>query len=154
MLRFLETAEPRAGAVTFEPHRSVPSVVPLFARLAADEAAAVAALGTERVVAAGETVVERWDTSREFFVVLAGTADVVVDSALVATLRAGEYFGEIAALEWGAGFARSRAATVVARDDVRLLVLGPDELAQLVEQFPRLEDELRLAANERLRRAR
>ena len=118
VLRFLETAEPRAGAVAYERHRSVPSVVPLFARLAADEAAAVAALGTERVVAAGETVVERWDTSRDFFVVRAGTADVLVDSAIVATLRAGEYFGEIAALEWGAGFARSRAATVVARDDV------------------------------------
>ena len=54
-----------------------------------------------------------------------GTVDVLVDGEIVATLRAGDYFGEIAALEWGAGFARSRAATVVARDDVRLRVLEP-----------------------------
>jgi aromatic-L-amino-acid decarboxylase len=154
VLRFLESAEPRAGVAAYERHQAVPSVVPIFARLAADEDAAVAALGTERVVAAGETVVERWDTSRDFFVVRDGTADVFVEGELVATLRAGEYFGEIAALEWGAGYARSRAATVVARDDVRLLVLTPDQLAQLVERFPRVEDELRLAASERLRRAR
>jgi glutamate/tyrosine decarboxylase-like PLP-dependent enzyme len=154
VLRFLEHAEPQAGAAAYERHQSVPSVVPLFARLGPDEAAAVAELGTERVVPAGKTVVERWDTSRELFVVRDGTADVLVGSELVATLRAGECFGEIAALEWGAGFARSRAATVVARDDVRVLVLGPTELAQLVERFPRIEDELRLVANERLRRAR
>ena len=71
-----------------------------------------------------------------------------------ATLRAGEFFGEVAALEWGAGFARSRSATVVARDDVRLRVVGPAALAQLLAAAPRLERALRVSAHERLRRAR
>ena len=128
--------------------------MPLFARLDADEAEAVARCGSRREVGAGETIVERWDTSRELYVVDAGTVDVQIGGELVATLRTGDHFGEIAALEWGAGFAPSRAATVVARDAVRLRVLAPAELARLLERFPRLEDELRRSAGDRVRRAR
>jgi selenocysteine lyase/cysteine desulfurase len=154
VLEFLETAAPAAGAPAYERDRQVPATVSLFARLAADEAASFAALAVARTVVAGEPIVERWDTTRDFFVVEAGLADVVVDGVAVMTLRPGDYFGEIAALEWGAGFARSRAATVVARDDVRLHVLEPGALAQFLHAFPRVEDELRRTAHERLRRAR
>jgi aromatic-L-amino-acid/L-tryptophan decarboxylase len=154
VLSFLETAEPGPAPASYERHPPVPAVVPLFARLDDHEAAAVGALGRHRRIGAGATIVERWATSRAFYVVEGGTVDVFVDDELVATLRAGEYFGEIAALEWGAGFARSRAATVVARDEVRVHEFEPVELARLTERFPRLEEELRRAANERLRRAR
>ena len=65
------------------------------------------------------TIVARWETSRDFFVIEEGAVDVVIDDKVVSTLRCGEFFGEIAALEWGAGYARSRIATVVARRDVR-----------------------------------
>jgi CRP-like cAMP-binding protein len=79
---------------------------------------------------------------------------VVVDGSVVSTLRAGEFFGEIAALEWGAGFARARSASVVARDDVRVRVVDPEALATLLAAAPRLEREIRLLAHDRLRRAR
>jgi len=154
VLEFLETAEPVAAAPTYDRHESVPSAVPLFARLEPAESLAVALRSTERRAAPGETIVERWDTTRDFFVVREGLIDVIVGGETVTTLRAGDYFGEIAALEWGAGFARSRAATVVARDDVRLRVLEPQSLAGLLDEFPRLEAELRHTAHERLRRAR
>ncbi len=84
----------------------------------------------------------------------AGLADVVLEGEVVATLRPGDYFGEIAALEWGAGFARSRAATVIARGDVKLHVLAPEALAQLLGRFPRIEREIRRTAHDRLLRAR
>ena len=154
VLAFLETAEPLAAGAPYERHASFPESVPLFARLTADEADGLAARSAERRVRAGEPIVERWETSREFYVLDAGIADVFVDDALVRSLRPGDYFGEIAALEWGAGFARSRAATVVARDDVRVRVLDPEALAELLEAFPRLEDEIRRTAHERLRHAR
>ena len=80
-----------------------------------------------------------------------GAVDVVIDGEVVATLRAGEFFGEIAALEWGAGYARSRIASVVARHDLRLRVLPPEQLARLLEAFPRLEREIRRQAHDRLR---
>jgi CRP-like cAMP-binding protein len=98
--------------------------------------------------------VEQWSTSRELFVVVDGTVEVRVGEEVVGTMRQGEHFGEIAALEWGAGFAHSRAATVFARDDVVLRVIEPDDLHSLLERFPRLDAELRRSAGERLRRAR
>ena len=154
VLAFLETAEPVAGAPSYDRHEQVPATISLFARLAASEAAAFADLAIERRVSADQVIVERWDTTREFFVLEDGIADVVVEGKVVTTLRPGDYFGEIAALEWGAGFARSRAATVIARGDVQLRVLAPDALARLLHEFPRLEREVRRTAHERLRRAR
>jgi aromatic-L-amino-acid/L-tryptophan decarboxylase len=154
VLAFLETAEPIAGAPEYDRHAQVHATVSLFARLAVDEAAALAELALERRVATEQTIVEQWDTTREFFVLEDGLADVVVEGEVVMTLRPGDYFGEIAALDWGAGFARSRAATVVARGDVQLRVLDPAALAQLLAKFPRIEREIRRTAHERLRRAR
>jgi aromatic-L-amino-acid/L-tryptophan decarboxylase len=151
VLGFLETARPVGAPDSYERHPAVPSTVPLFARLDRLETAALAELASERRAAAGEPIVNRWDTSRDLYVVEDGLVDVMLDDELVATLRPGDYFGEIAALEWGAGFARSRAATVVAREDARLLVLDPDALQALLTRFPRLEAEIRRTAYERLR---
>jgi aromatic-L-amino-acid/L-tryptophan decarboxylase len=154
VLDFLEHAEPADSAGGYERDAAVTSALPVFTRLGHSVMDAVLERAETRVVAAGATIVEQWDTTRDLYLVADGAADVYVDGELVATLRSGEHFGEIAALEWGAGYARSRIATVVARDDVRLLVLAPAALADLVARFPQVEAELRIAANERLRQAR
>jgi CRP-like cAMP-binding protein len=83
-----------------------------------------------------------------------GTVDIVADGELVKTLEPGDYFGEIGALDWGAGFARSRVASVVARDVVRVRVLESAALAELLAKFPRLEREIRHTAHERMRETR
>ena len=151
VLAFLETAEPRRPTREYERHEQMPATVPLFARLDTLEARALAALSTERGVATGEAVVSRWDTSRDFYVIEEGLVDVLFEDEVVATLRPGDYFGEIAALEWGARFARSRIATVVARRTARLRVLEPAALQQLLNEFPRLESEIRHTAHRRMR---
>jgi hypothetical protein len=151
VLEFLETAEPRRPTREYERHEQVPTTVPLFARLDPLEARAFAALSTEREIATGAAVVSRWDTSRDFYVIEEGLVDVLFDDELVATLRPGDYFGEIAALEWGARFARSRIATVIVRRNARLRVLEPAALHQLLEEFPRLESEIRHTAHRRMR---
>jgi aromatic-L-amino-acid/L-tryptophan decarboxylase len=151
VLDFLETAEPRRPTREYERLDQLPAAVPLFARLDPLEAKAFAALSTEREVTTGEAVVSRWDTSRDFYVIEDGLVDVLFDGDLVATLRPGDYFGEIAALEWGARFARSRIATVVVRTDARLRMLEPTALNELLEEFPRLESEIRHTAHRRMR---
>jgi glutamate/tyrosine decarboxylase-like PLP-dependent enzyme len=151
VIDFLETAEPVGSAHEYERHEQLPTTVPLFARLDASEAAVLGGLSTGREAASGETVVSRWDTSRDFYVIEAGLVDVIFDGDLVATLRPGDYFGEVAALEWGARFARARIATVVARGAARFRVLGPAALQQLLEEFPRLEAEIRHTAHRRMR---
>ena len=154
VLAFLETAEPLAAGPEYDPHVAVRASVSLFARLEPAEQAALAELAVERTATAGEHLIERWDQTRDFYVLDEGAVDIVVDGEIVKTLRTGDYFGEIGALEWGAGFARSRVASVVARDDVRVRVLGPRALAELLERFPRLEREIRHTAHERMRETR
>ena len=150
VLEFLEHAEPVGATGGYERDHAVTRALPVFTRLGADVLNAVIERAEARSFPAGATIVEQWDTTRDLYVVEAGAADVVIGDKHVATLRAGEHFGEIAALEWGAGFARSRIATVVAREDSRLLVLEPEALAELIVRFPQIETELRIAANERL----
>lgn len=151
VLAFLESAEPVAAAAAYDPHADVGDSVPVFARLEPAESELFEQLASERRVAERETVVAQWDIGRDFFVVEEGAVDVLVDGEVVATLRAGEFFGEIAAMEWGAGYARPRVASVVARRELRLRVLAPDQLARLLEAFPRIEREIRRQAHDRLR---
>src|SRR5206468_1972209 len=88
--------------------------LPLFESLTAAQAEEVAKLAIERAAAPGQTVVEQWGSERDFFVIVEGTADVFVGDEHVRSLGPGEFFGELAALDWGAGFGYSRLATVLA----------------------------------------
>jgi aromatic-L-amino-acid/L-tryptophan decarboxylase len=151
VIAFLESAEPVVPAAGYDPHADVGDSVPVFARLEIAEAELLATLSSELRAAAGDTIVARWDTGRDFFVLEDGAVDVLIDGIVVSTLRAGEFFGEIAALEWGAGYARPRMATVVARHDSRLRVLEPESLVHLLKAFPRLEREVKRQAYDRLR---
>jgi CRP-like cAMP-binding protein len=126
--------------------------VPLFADLPPDQAARAARWSREVRVAAGETVVERWDAAREFYVIIDGEAEVFIDGEYVRHLGRGDFFGEVAALDWGSGFGYVRTATVVAASDLRLLMLGPVRLAALIRDCPALGDKLEATARERMRR--
>jgi hypothetical protein len=75
-----------------------------------------------REAAAGESVIEQWSLSSEFFVILEGTAAVSVDGEQARELGPGDFFGELRALEWGAGYAYPRLAGVRATSPLRLLV--------------------------------
>jgi aromatic-L-amino-acid/L-tryptophan decarboxylase len=126
--------------------------VPLLADLPPDQAARAARWSRELRVAAGDTVVERWDAAREFYVIIDGEAEVFIDGEYVRHLGRGDFFGEVAALDWGSGFGYVRTATVVAASDMRLLVLGPDRLGLLIDACPALGEKLQAAARERMRR--
>jgi CRP-like cAMP-binding protein len=65
-------------------------------------------------------------------------------------LGAGEFFGELAALDWGAGFARTRSATVAATEQTRLLVLDWVLVNRLVKANAAFADSLERASRSRL----
>jgi hypothetical protein len=128
------------------------AALPLFADLPRDDVARAARWSRELHVATGETVVERWDAARDFYVILDGEADVLIENDSVRQLARGDFFGEVAALDWGSGFGYVRTATVVATSDLRLLVLDPARLGVLIRGSGRLGDKIRLAAHERMRK--
>jgi aromatic-L-amino-acid decarboxylase len=170
VLGFLETAEPEAPTARSRRRHGrdreaglgwlrSPGVdpaalasVPLFESLEPDELARAARLALIREAAPGERIVDRWETSREFYVLLEGGVNVLVDDALVGHLRAGDFFGELAALDWGSGFGYPRLATVVAAEPARLLVFAEGALALLVDEFPSLDAIVRAAAAQRAAR--
>jgi CRP-like cAMP-binding protein len=125
---------------------------PLLDRLAPGDRDRVVARAERREVAAGEAVVERWQSSRDFFVIEDGRVDVYVADQRVRELGPGDFFGELGALDWGAGFSYPRLATVVAKEQLRLLVFPDGMLNDLVREFPVLAAEITTRAHERAAR--
>jgi glutamate/tyrosine decarboxylase-like PLP-dependent enzyme len=124
--------------------------LPLFASLDGVQAARVLNLAYEHRAAAGEPIVEQWQVSRDLYVVLAGAVAVSVDGKLRGVLGEGDFFGEIAAIEWGAGFARTRTATVTATMPTRLLVLDWTLVAELMRADADVRARLERTSHDRL----
>jgi cAMP-dependent protein kinase regulator/CRP/FNR family cyclic AMP-dependent transcriptional regulator/cGMP-dependent protein kinase 2 len=82
-------------------------------------------------VVAGEFLSLQGDLAHEFFVIVDGTAQVVRDNQVVATLRPGEFFGEIGLI--GKPY---RTATVMALSDMKLAVIPRREFRTMIRQFP------------------
>ena len=104
-------------------------------------------------VPAGTAVTDRWDAGRDFHVILEGTAVVSLDGEHVRTLEAGEFFGELAALDWGAGYGYARLATVTAVSELVLLTLSSPDFNMLLRAAPTLKAKVDAAVRERLPRS-
>jgi CRP-like cAMP-binding protein len=70
----------------------------------------------------------------------------------LATMHSGDFFGELAALDWGASFGYPRLATIRARTDLSLLVLTDAELAELMEPVTEVAARIRATAGRRASR--
>jgi mannose-6-phosphate isomerase-like protein (cupin superfamily) len=134
----------------FEPEDIVS--LPLFEELSEAQARRVAETAREIAAAPGDAVIMRHQLERDFYVIVAGAAAVEIDGAHIRDLRAGDFFGELAALGWGAGFGYARSATVTATAPLRLLVLAPRDLHELMRAAPAVARRVQAAARERLRR--
>ena len=105
--------------------------IPMFSACSKKDLRTIAA-NAERVhVAPGRVLAEQGDTGREAFVIVDGTARVLRNGRKVATLRAGQFFGELSLLDRA-----PRNATVVADTDMNLLVIGQREFAKIVDAAP------------------
>ena len=99
-------------------------------------------------VAKGKALTEEGKPGHEFYLILDGQAVVKAKGRKVATLGAGEYFGELSLLHRG-----PRNATVVADTDMRLLVLGQREFNGLLDEVPGLAHKVLRTMSTRLREA-
>lgn len=105
----------------------------------------VANLCMEKNFTQGETIFEESSTSKELFVIAQGQVEVLVNPGIVeknstapkvvvATLRRGQSFGEIALVDEGLRSATVRAA----HKDTRLLMIPRNKLMMLCETYPQL----------------
>jgi CRP-like cAMP-binding protein len=119
--------------------------VPLFAHLSKRALRDVTRLATTIDVEAGRIFIEEGDAGREFFVVLAGQAEIRTGDRLVAVRGPGEFFGEISLL-----LDRQRTATVTAGTHMTLDVIERKDFKRLLLDHPELYEPLSAAMAQRL----
>jgi glutamate/tyrosine decarboxylase-like PLP-dependent enzyme len=127
--------------------------ISLFAALDEDSLSLLAATASTIAAKRGENITIRWGSGRSLYVILSGRVRVELDGRLVREQGEGEFFGELAALDWGAGYGYSRTASVIAASTVTLLAVPPDTLNRLARSSPALDRALREAVREHLPRS-
>jgi len=107
------------------------SQVRLFSAFNKKELGLIARASDEVSVPAGKELVKQGSPGHEFFLILDGECSVRRDGRHVATLKDGDYFGELALLDRA-----PRNATVVAETPATLLVLGQREFGAVLDDVP------------------
>ncbi len=122
--------------------------VPLFSACSKRQLALVARRAEHTAFGVGTVLIKEGTPGHEFFVILDGTAVVARGNRKVATLKAGDYFGELALLD------RSpRNATVTATSPIEVVILGQREFSGLIDEVPGLAHKLLAGMARRLRDA-
>jgi CRP/FNR family transcriptional regulator, cyclic AMP receptor protein len=109
------------------------SKVPLFAGLSKSELGQVASIADEIDLRQDKVLIREGERGREFFALLEGEAEVRRKGRKLATMRQGEFFGEIALVS-----SLLRTATVTATSPVRALVIRDVEFRALLQQKPQI----------------
>ena len=119
--------------------------VPLFSKLSGSCLKEVAGLADEIDLPEGKNLTTEGERGREFFVLLAGSADVRQKGKRIRTLGEGDFLGEIALVT-----KLPRTATVTATSPVRALVITDRDFASLLKRSPAIGQGVLEALGERL----
>ena len=120
--------------------------VPLFADCSRSELEEIAQLADEIDLDEGKELTRLGEPGREFFVLLEGEADVTRNGNSINTLKAGDFFGEIALVE-----DTPRTATVTATTPMRVLVITDRAFKKLLDEHPELQRKVLVALAERVK---
>ncbi len=82
--------------------------------------------------------------------ILEGSFSVRSSGRPLNILRAGDFVGELAALDWGAGYGAVRNAEVLAEEPGTVLMLTPQQLGEVLRRSPEALDLVERTARERL----
>lgn len=119
--------------------------VPMFSGCTKKQLDHVAALVTELKMPPGAEVMAEGSIAHEFIIIESGTAIVKKSGKKLATLGPGDVVGELALI-----LRRPRNATVVAGDDLTILVVDSRSFDRLIDEVPGLARRLLTTVAERL----
>jgi CRP-like cAMP-binding protein len=103
----------------------------LFSGMAADGLAALARRATEVDFPAGHVIARQGDIGSGLFVIVSGRVRVVRSGQLLATLGAGDFFGELSVLD-----RMPRTASVISEEPTSCLALASWDLEATVAESP------------------
>ena len=121
--------------------------IPAFAALSPEERAELARSLREVAVEAGTALAEQGANAYELYFIEAGEAEVRRGGEVLATLTAGDVFGEIGILVTG-----KRTASVVATTPMRLLALFTRDYNRIKDEMPALVSSVRATMADRVAR--
>ena len=119
--------------------------IPLFRHCTNRELGKIAAIADELDLKEGTDLTREGRAGREFFVIVEGTADVIMGDKWINSVRQGDFLGEIALIT-----GRPRTATVKATSPVRVLVITARNFDRLLEQSPEIQRKVLRSMAERL----
>jgi CRP/FNR family transcriptional regulator, cyclic AMP receptor protein len=128
--------------------------VPLFSGLSTNDLRAVVGMMIRKQFKCGETIVqEDEEEGQTFFVISSGVVHVAVmtaegKNAVLATLKHGDFFGEMALLD-----GEPRSASVIAAQDCDLFLLYRRVFLDMLQRFPKIAVHLLTEMSKRIRRA-
>ena len=117
----------------------------VFFQLTPNQLELVANLCQEFTYQAGDIIFEENSSSKELYIIAQGEVEILIrhgngeqnkkgDETVIAKLRRGQSFGEVALVDEGLRSASARAGTV----ETHLLVIPRDRLIMLCETYPQL----------------
>jgi CRP/FNR family transcriptional regulator, cyclic AMP receptor protein len=118
--------------------------VSLFSELSGDDLEALATYADEVTVSEGKHLVDEGGYAYDLFVIVEGTAQVIVGGETVAELGTGDFFGEAGVIE-----KTERNATVVAKTRMRLVTLTGWDLRRMRRQLAPVWAKLEQAIRDR-----
>ncbi|MFP4162381.1 MAG: Crp/Fnr family transcriptional regulator [Chitinispirillaceae bacterium] len=130
------------------------SRVPLFGNLNARERKTICSVMVAREFGPGEVILrEDDDDSHTFFIIATGLVHVAVLSSegkqtILATLKRGEFFGEMAILD-----GEPRSASVIAAQRCILLMLYRRDFLQVLQDYPKISIHMLIEMSSRLRKS-
>jgi len=121
--------------------------LPVFAAATHEQLDQVAKFAEEIDVPAGAELTHEGTYEGTVFVVVRGSVAIERHGHAVNLIRAGDFFGEIEAIDGGPRMATSRAI-----EDTRVVVVNHRDFNNLLDAVPVLRDEVMTAMEERLER--
>jgi CRP/FNR family transcriptional regulator, cyclic AMP receptor protein len=119
--------------------------VPLFERCSKRQLGKIGQLAREVEYPAGAPITREGEPGSELFIIVAGEVDVRRRARKLATLSAGNYFGEIALITGS-----PRTATVTTGTPVRALVVNGRDFHKLLHDSPEIQSKVLRELGERL----
>jgi CRP-like cAMP-binding protein len=113
------------------------SRVPMFASCTPEQLDRLAELGDAIAVPDGGAIVSEGDAGESFFVLTSGQVRIARGGREVATLDAGDYFGELALFD-----PAPRNATVTAIGQVSLVAMSREAFLRALDETPAVRDAL------------
>lgn len=103
--------------------------IELFHDIPGEVLADIAALLEEETYEKGQYIVNEGDLGKELFMIVKGEVEVVAGGNVVAVMKEGAGFGEMALID-----SQPRSADIIARNDVLVLKMESDDFLEILKQ--------------------